>query len=70
MTANMNAVAVKFEAKPDVVEIFKPLMLKQAENSLLLEPDCQLFDVSQDHKTPPLFFFMNPILIKILFMSI
>jgi quinol monooxygenase YgiN len=36
----MYAVIVKFEVKPDAVETFKPLMLKQAENSLLLEPDC------------------------------
>jgi autoinducer 2-degrading protein len=56
MRARMYAVIVKFEVKPDAVETFKPLMLKQAENSLLLEPDCQFFDVSQDHKTPQLFY--------------
>ncbi|MFT6969036.1 MAG: quinol monooxygenase YgiN [Cellvibrionaceae bacterium] len=56
MRARMYAVIVKFEVKPDAVETFKPLMLKQAENSLLLEPDCQFFDVSQDDKTPQLFY--------------
>jgi autoinducer 2-degrading protein len=56
MRASMYAVIVKFEVKPDAVETFKPLMLKQAENSLLLEPDCQFFDVSQDDKTPQLFY--------------
>lgn len=52
----MYAVIVKFEVKPDSVDIFKPLMLKQAENSLNLEPDCQYFDVSQDDKAPQLFY--------------
>ena len=52
----MYAVIVKFEVKPDSVDIFKPLMLKQAENSLSLEPECQYFDVSQDDKTPHLFY--------------
>jgi quinol monooxygenase YgiN len=50
----MYAVIVKFEVKPDFVDIFKPLMLKQAENSL--EPECQYFDVSQDDKSPQLFY--------------
>ena len=52
----MYAVIVKFEVKPDSVDIFKPLMLKQAENSLSLEPECQYFDVSQDDKAPQLFY--------------
>ena len=52
----MYAVIVKFEVKPDSVDIFKPLMLKQTENSLSLEPECQYFDVSQDDKAPQLFY--------------
>ena len=52
----MYAVVVRFEVKPDSIEQFKPLMLKQAENSLNLEAECQYFDVAQDDNTPHIFY--------------
>jgi quinol monooxygenase YgiN len=52
----MYAVVVRFEVKPDSIDQFIPLMLKQAENSLNLEPECRYFDVSQDDKIPHIFY--------------
>ncbi len=52
----MYAVLVKFEVKLGSENTFKPLMLKQAENSLKLEPECHYFDVSQDDDSPNFFY--------------
>ncbi len=52
----MYAVLVRFEVKPGSEDQFKPLMLKQAENSLKLEPECHYFDVSQDDEAPHFFY--------------
>jgi len=52
----MYAVHVKFEVKVGSENTFKPLMLKQAENSLKLEPECRYFDVSQDDESPNVFY--------------
>lgn len=41
----MFVVTVSFVVAPDRVQEFTAAMLQQAENSLALEPGCQVFDV-------------------------
>ena len=39
---------VTFESKPEETNVFRKLVLKQAENSLEKESECHQFDVVQD----------------------
>ncbi len=52
----MFVVCVEFDIVPEFVESFRSTVLKQASNSLNLEPMCKRFDVSQDPETPAKFF--------------
>ncbi|MBB6428312.1 putative quinol monooxygenase [Algisphaera agarilytica] len=49
---SMYVVTVLFEVAPEHVDSFRPEMLKQAENSLKLEPGCHQFDVCFDAEDP------------------
>ena len=46
----MYVVCVDFQIKPDRLHEFQPLMKKQAETSLEVEPDCHRFDICFDPK--------------------
>lgn len=48
----MFIVTVDFEIAEDKVEQFRPIMGRQAENSLTKEPGCLQFDVAVDPKDP------------------
>ena len=48
----MYVVAVDFRIHPEQIEVFMPLMLAQAQNSLTKEPGCRVFDVCQSPETP------------------
>ncbi|TVO77895.1 putative quinol monooxygenase [Sedimenticola selenatireducens] len=48
----MFIVTVVFEIKPEKLQNFMTEMLLQADNSLLLEPDCHQFDVCQETDEP------------------
>lgn len=52
----MFAVAVTFRLRPGARAAFEPLMIKQAENSLALEPGCRHFDVWADQAQPETIF--------------
>jgi (4S)-4-hydroxy-5-phosphonooxypentane-2,3-dione isomerase len=49
-------VAVEFVIYAQHVKQFRDIVVKQAENSLKLEPACHQFDVAQDDKDPTRFF--------------
>lgn len=46
------AVHVVFNIKPEFVEQFREVILKQANNSVTLEPWCHQFDVATDPERP------------------
>lgn len=48
----MFAVTVVFRIKPGSFEAFLPLMRKNAETSLAVEPGCKVFDVCTDSERP------------------
>ena len=48
----MFAVVVSFELKAGCEDQFHDAMIKQAENSLALEPDCHYFDVCREPGDP------------------
>jgi (4S)-4-hydroxy-5-phosphonooxypentane-2,3-dione isomerase len=52
----MFVVCVEFEIVPEFVDSFRSTVLKQASNSLSLEPMCKRFDVSQDAENSSKFF--------------
>ncbi|MCF2950135.1 antibiotic biosynthesis monooxygenase [Paraglaciecola aquimarina] len=52
----MYLVTVKFDVKPERLNEFLPLMLKQAEDSISLEENCLQFDVSADENKSSLIF--------------
>lgn len=52
----MYVVTVKFDVKADCIKEFTTLMLKQAEDSLNLEPHCLQFDVSVDENKSSLIY--------------
>jgi len=48
----MYVVAVEFMVKPGQLDAFRPVMLRQAQNSLEREPGCLQFDVYADVRNP------------------
>lgn len=52
----MFVVCVEFEIHPAFVQSFRETVLKQAANSLNLEPACKRFDVAQCPEDPAKFF--------------
>ena len=48
----MYAVCVTFHIKPERMEAFLCRMLRQAEDSLSVEPDCHRFDVCTSRDSP------------------
>ena len=48
----MFAVTVIFDVREGEMEKFLPMMRRQAENSVTLEPDCKWFDVWTDPQQP------------------
>ena len=48
----MFAVFVTLEIKPDHLDAFIPRMHQQAEDSLAREPNCGIFEIWLDGKTP------------------
>ncbi|MCY2975300.1 MAG: putative quinol monooxygenase [Planctomycetota bacterium] len=52
----MFVVCVEFEIVPEFVDRFRSTVLKQASNSLSLEPMCKRFDVSQGADNSSRFF--------------
>ncbi|MDV7340584.1 putative quinol monooxygenase [Terasakiella sp. A23] len=52
----MFVVLVDFEIKPGLEDQFHHAMLEQAENSILKEPGCHIFDVCRDPESSSTFF--------------
>ena len=46
---------VEFEIKPECADQFETLVLAQADNSLMLEPDCHFFHVKRKGEANNLF---------------
>jgi len=52
----MYVITVIFDVAPERVEEFRDAVLRQAENSVIIEAGCHRFDVSVDPATPGRFF--------------
>lgn len=52
----MFIVTVTWKAKPDQAEAFADCLIRQAHNSLTMEPNCLQFDVAADPDDPTCFF--------------
>ncbi len=52
----MFVVAVHFHIKPEFVDAFHETILRQASNSVALEPNCISFDVCRDPAEPTHYF--------------
>lgn len=51
----MFVVSVEFVVAPQATETFRERVLRQARDSVTLEPECHLFEVSQDPERPERF---------------
>jgi autoinducer 2-degrading protein len=52
MRDSMYVVTVNFEIEPGHIDDFRAAVMRQAENSVSLEPECHRFDVSVDGGDP------------------